>query len=63
MSKYEILKECIGEWLERERDNYEEAKKSAGTNCPGACMAAGAIEAYEQVLSDITELEKEVLIS
>ncbi len=58
MSKYAVLKELINEWIERERENMEEALPS-GVNCAGYCMAAGAFEAYCQVLSEIAELETE----
>jgi hypothetical protein len=61
--KYKIIKELIGEWIEREQENYEEAVESAGINCCGACMASGALEAYRQVLSDIESLEQEAVIS
>lgn len=62
MSKYKILKEQIQEWIEREKENFDEARKY-GVNTPGASMAVGAIEAYEQVLRDIAELESEVTLS
>lgn len=63
MSKYDVLKELIGEWIEREKENFEEARQSAGVNCPGACMASGAIEAFRQVLSDIEEFERVAVLS
>ena len=58
--KYAILKELINDWIEREMYNLEEARLSAGIDCPGACLASGALEAYRQVLSDIEELETEM---
>jgi hypothetical protein len=58
--KYDTLKELIGEWIEREEENLEEARASAGINCAGAGMAMGALDAYRQVLSDIADLEAEV---
>lgn len=60
MSKYDILKELIREWIEREEEDLDEAVASAGTNCAGASMAMGALDAYKQVLADIDELEREV---
>jgi hypothetical protein len=63
MSKYKILKELICEWIDREQENFSEAKQSAGINCPGACMALGAIDAYKQVLEDISSLEQEAVLS
>jgi hypothetical protein len=59
MSKYAILKELINEWIERERENMEHALPF-GVDCAGYSLAAGAFEAYCQVLSDIAELESEV---
>ncbi len=61
MSKYEILKEFIEESLEREKENFREASKSAGVNCAGASMAIGAVDAFEEVLTYIEELEEEAL--
>lgn len=61
--KYDILKGLINEWIEREKENFEDAKKSAGVNCAGANMAIGAIDAYKQVLSDIKELEMVAVIT
>lgn len=61
--KYTVLKRLIGEWLERENENLDEAQRLGGSNTPGAAMAMGAIEAYEQVLRDIAELEQEVGIT
>ena len=63
MSKYKILKELINDWIDREKENFDEARKSAGVNCAGAAMALGAIDAYKQVLSDIDELEQEASIT
>jgi len=60
--KYLILKELISEWIEREMENYEEAVRLVGTECPGACLAAGALDAYQQVLRDIEELEREASV-
>lgn len=62
MSKYDVLKEMISEWIELETENYKEAKNLAGINSCGACMAAGAVDAYKQVMSDIAELEAEVVV-
>lgn len=59
MSKYAVLKELINEWIEREQENMQQALPS-GVDCAGYCMAAGAFEAYCQVLSDIAELETEI---
>ena len=59
MKKYDKLKELINEWIEREKENYDEAKRSAGINCCGCCMASGALDAYKKVLADIKELESE----
>ena len=61
--KYKILKELINEWIEREQENLKESLELAGHNSPGACMAMGALDAYKQVLSDINELEAEVVLS
>lgn len=63
MSKYDILKEMINDWLDREKKNFQDARKSAGINSPGSAMALGAMEAYQQVLDDISKLENEVVIS
>lgn len=57
MNNYSALKEQIDDWIQREKENLEEATKVAGINCVGAGMAMGAIDAYEEVLSAILELE------
>lgn len=62
MSKYKILKEQINAWKYREHENLAEAQRLAGNNSPGFAMALGAIEAYDQVLSDIEELESCIVI-
>lgn len=62
MSKYKIIKELINERIDREKENYQEARELSGVNSPGACMASGAIDAYNTVLSDIAELEREAVI-
>lgn len=59
MSKYAVLKEYISDWIYREEENFKDAKEAGGVNCVGAGMALGAIDAYRQVLADISELEKE----
>ncbi len=61
--KYNTLKKLINEWVEREKENYDEAKKSGGVDCCGACLALGALDAYQQVLGDIKELERKVVIN
>lgn len=54
MKKYDLLKELINAWIEREKENIEE--------CHGIQSAQGALNAYRQVLFDIEELEQEVTI-
>ena len=60
MSKYTILKEQINEWIAREEENLDECSDH---NCYMAGVIIGAIEAYRQVLLDIKELERVVVIT
>ena len=62
MSKYKILKELINEWIEREKEDLAECKDHGGYNTVGAGMAMGALEAYRQVLTDISQLERTAVI-
>lgn len=61
--KYKILKQLIGEWIERETENLIDIRKTNGVNCVAYGMASGALDAYKQVLSDIEELESEGVIN
>lgn len=56
------LKELLQEYIEREKEEFKDAKESAGPNCPGACLALGALDAYRQVLTDIEDLEQEARV-
>lgn len=60
--QYKILKELINQWIEREEENYDEAKVF-GVDCAGAAMALGALDAYNQVLSDIASLEQTAVLT
>ena len=60
MNRCQILKELIRSKIENERENLNEAR-SAGTNSPGYSMAIGAIDAYNIILSEIDELETEII--
>lgn len=55
--KYHELESVILEAIDDEIVNRDEAKKSAGINCPGCCMAMGAIDAYREVLRMIDDVE------
>lgn len=63
MEKYKILQELINQWVEREKEKLKELREYEGINSPAVCRAVGALSAYEQVLSDIAELEREAVIS
>lgn len=60
MSKYSILKETVNAWIRQELQNIEDYTRVGDVNSPGLSMSLGALSAYEQVLVDIEELEKEV---
>lgn len=62
MNKYEILEGLIKQWLNRAKEDYEEARKIGGVNCTGACIASGAIDAYNIILNDIQALKREFRI-
>jgi hypothetical protein len=61
--KYEILKEAILDWKQTAKEDLKEAQRVAGHNCYGAGFAAGEIQAYEQILSDIEELKSVAVIT
>lgn len=62
MNKYQILKELINAWIEREKENMQDIRRTNGTNCAAYSMALGAVDAYQQVLTDIAELETEAVL-
>ncbi len=61
--RFIFIKEHINSCIESEEENLQEAIKSAGSNCAGAAMAMGALDAYKDVLEYLTELDKEVKFS
>jgi len=53
--KYKKLKELIAVWIDREKEHYE-AIHDKNSSLAEFCLVA--IEAYQQVLRNIKELEK-----
>ena len=58
--KYDELKRLINEWIETEREAMREALSKYTSLMLTEHKSKGAITAYEQVLKDIAELEKEL---
>ena len=47
------LKSWLEEKIDNETENQKEAQQSAGMDCPGSCMAIGAIDCCKELLDQM----------